>query len=348
MTTPATPSVDVSDLPFGPCGPFDLAEREAIGDLVRAVRHAALPGSETWIEAAKRQMELLERLGALIDGYASLYDEQSLGKRKRSFESLVERLAAASLSNFEMFVPTKALLGRDLNMAELNFYRLLRLICNEALPEERTDAHRRRIDELLCHCVYIRLAEEALRHIAADETVAPTLRHRAVVALVQLWDLNTVRMDDVFPTLAATWEARRRVPAVLGTLVGTAEVFGLIREGCDPAFVDYLSRPDQPPEMIDAFREFLFGASTEDLKALDARRLERGAPCVSRGDTGVCDIVKDAVAEAEGDPAGAMFEFFLSRHLKAESRRLAGLSGPQRTAEEYVLLYYLESEADGD
>ena len=42
----------------------------------------------------------------------------------------------------------------------------------------------------------------------------------------------------------------------------------------------------------------------------------------------------------------AMFEFFLSRHLPAAARRQADLPGPKRTAEEYVMLHYLEQSVD--
>jgi hypothetical protein len=49
-----------------------------------------------------------------------------------------------------------------------------------------------------------------------------------------------------------------------------------------------------------------------------------------------------------GDPALAMFEFFLSRHLQAAARRQADLPGPKRTAEEYVMLHYLEQSVDKD
>ena len=60
-------------------------------------------------------------------------------------------------------------------------------------------------------------------------------------------------------------EARRRVRATLGTLMGTAEMFRLMQEGCDPQFVDYLGRPDCTEDEAAAFREFLFGLFNEEL-----------------------------------------------------------------------------------
>jgi hypothetical protein len=50
--------------------------------------------------------------------------------------------------------------------------------------------------------------------------------------------------------------------------------------------------------------------------------------------------------DSGGDPALALFEFFLSRHLQATARRSSGTPGPKRTAEEYVMLHFLEQVDD--
>lgn len=329
------------EIPFGPHGPFDADERRVIVDLVDSVRVSGR--AQDIIDAVAALVARLERLGALIDSMPSLFRSQSLGSRQRDLSSLVEMLSRSNLSNFDMFVPTRALLGRDLVMAEVNFYRLLRLACDEALAEPERARHRAEVDRLLCACLYSRLVEEVLKHIASDPTVAQETRGKAVLALAQLWERNAYRISDFFPVLEAAWEARRHVPATLGTLMGTAEMFGLLREGCDPAFVEYLGRPDHTEEEGDAFREFLFGALTEKLKVVQQQMTESGMRCIKRTDSAVRGLVCDAAVEDQTDPASAMFEFFLTRHLQAAARRLADLPGPKRTAEEYVILHYLEN-----
>ncbi len=90
-----------------------------------------------------------------------------------------------------------------------------------ALLEPRVEAH-------LCHCLHTRLAEMLFISIATDGTVAFDIRLRAVMSLTQVWEQTTYRMVDFFPVLEATWDARRHVPATLGTLMGTAEEYGML------------------------------------------------------------------------------------------------------------------------
>ena len=152
-------------------------------------------------------------------------------------------------------------------------------------------------------------------------------------------------MSDFFPLLQATWEARRHVPVTLGTLVGTTEMFGLIQAGCDERFVGYLVRPDHSDDETAAFREFLFGATTEQLGRVKAEMSDAGKSAIAINELSIENMPLDAHTLTD-DPALAMFEFFLSRHLQAAARRQTDLPGPKRTAEEYVMLHYLEQSVD--
>lgn len=326
---------------FGPHGPFDTEEQAVIRAVFAAAQDAARPEAPSLLAAVQGRIDLLEQLGAAIDAFPSLLRPQTLGQVTRDLDSLVELVSRSDLSNFDMVLPTKALLGRDLVMAEVNFYRLLRLVCHEGLAEADAARLAPQVDQLLCICLYARLAEDVLKHIASDRTVPDLLRHRAVRALVQIWEHNTYRVQDFFPMLKATWDARRRVPATLGTLMGTSELFGLLCQGADPEFVECLTGAEQTTEVAEAFREFLFGARTEQLRALEAELAASGRAVCGPQELADKGQLADAHASA-GDPSMAMFEFFLSRHLQAAARRLTGRPGPKRTAEEYVMLRFLE------
>jgi hypothetical protein len=329
---------------FEGTGPFDDDEQALIEDVARAVVAAQLEKGPALVAAVSQHVTQLERLGALVQSFPSLLGEQALGERRRGLTSLLELLSHSDLSSFDMFLPTRALLSRILVMGEVNFYRMLRLVCAEALGGADRRALLWGVDRRLCHCLYARLVEEVLKHIASDQTVNHELRERAVLALMQLWDNTTYRVSDFFPVLEATWDARRHVPATLGTLMGAAEMFGLLEAGCDDRFVDYLVRPSHSEDEAAAFREFLFGATTEQLGRM-AARLESGSAVVAAHDLGDSERLHDAYA-LEGDPALAMFEFFLSRHMQAAVRRQAKLPGPKRTAEEYVMLHFLRKSGD--
>ena len=324
-------------LTFSDHGPFDAEERAVICEVVAAVARQQRPHAEDLVERVRLEIGRLDRVGEALSGYPSIFEPQRLGERRRDLATLVDNLTFSNLSNFEMFLPTRALLGRNLVLGEVNFYRLLRLVCEDGLSPAVALELRGKVDRLLCVCLYTRLAEEVLVHIASARDIDWETREKAVLSLAHIWQRATYRITDVFPVLQATWEARRRVPCTLGTLMGVSEMFRLLQAGCDERFVDYLTN-DGSEEHAAALREFLFGATTEQLKQIDDHRA--AGDSVSVTEAGEVAHVADAAA-LEGDPALAMYEFFLSRHLQAAARRQADLPGPKRTAEEYVLLRFL-------
>jgi hypothetical protein len=326
-------------------GPFDSEEQALICDVVEAVMAAAMPAADSLLAELRRNVEQLDRMGGLLASYPSSFSEQSLGRKRRTLHSLVDKLSASNLSNFDMFLPNRALVSRNLIMGEVNFYRLLRVVCDEALPPEQAADLKPRVDGRLCHCLYARLAEEVLKHIASDDRASADIREKAALSLVHIWEQAVYRVSDFFPVLQATWEARRCVPVTLGTLMGTAEMFSLIQAGCDERFVDYLVRPDHSKDEAAAFREFLFGATTEQLGRMRAEMSGAGKSVIGKDELSAANMPRDAHT-LSGDPALAMFEFFLSRHLQAAARRQTDLPGPKRTAEEYVMLHYLEQSVD--
>lgn len=333
--------MSTSQLFFDVDGPFDEEERAIIDEVVAAVRRVGTPQAAGLLDAVHRQVKLLHQLGEVLNGYPSIHAPQELGSRQHSLQTLVDVLSHSDLTNFDIFLPTRALLARTLAMAEVNFYRLLRHVCTEALSPEEQQQYRAGIDRLLCECLYARLASLVLKHIASDRTVIPQTREKAVMALSFMWESSTYRVKHFFPVLEATWEARRRVPVTLGTLMGASEMFRLLAAGCDERFVDLLVEPGHTEEEADAFREFLFGSTTEKLHQLEQAMAASGKSTVSRADVDEWDVTPD-LASPNGDPAIAMYQFFRSRHLQAAARRLNDLPGPKRTAEEYVMLRYLE------
>jgi hypothetical protein len=326
-------------LQFLPEGPFDSEERRTIAAVHDAV--SGVEGKEAILSTVRRNIDQLNQLGIILQRYPPLSRSQSLGRRQRGLSSLVDRLSQSNLSNFEMSLPTRALIGRSLVMAEMNFYRLLRFVCSDA-PEEIRAELLDRVECHLCHSIYTRLAGEVLTSIASDGQAAREERKKAVHVLLHIWGHVTFSLGNVLPLLQATWEARRRVVVAGGTLLGVSEMFQLLQAGCDPRFVEFLVRPAHTENEAAAFREFLLGATTEQLEHLEQNLERTGRTSVSLDE--LTSLSQDAEnLDRRADPALQMFEFFLSRHLQAGSRRQADLPGPKRTAEEYVLRHYLET-----
>lgn len=327
-----------STIAYGPHSPFDEHERPIIEAVHQLATDSSHPAAADLAEAIENQVKCLNQLGEVFSGYPSPVQEQRLGDRRRGLPSLVEALSQSNPANYEFYLPTRAIVGRTLAMAESNFYRLLRHICLEIADSDTARHWADQVAERLRTCLYTLLAEDVLSALASDDHTDSEIRSKSVVALAQIWDRRlTYRVSDFFPILDATWDARRRVIAVGGTLQGMAEVFELFRAGCDQRFVDFFVRPNPSPEEIEAFREFLFGRTAEQLKRMSRHMVESGKHSV--------DLRKLDDTESLEGPI-AFYEFFRSRHLQAMARRLAHLTGPKRTAEGYVMVAYLTQMTD--
>jgi hypothetical protein len=327
-------------------GPFDETERETIVAVLEAVE--ATQDASGLVANVHRNISLLDRLGTLLGEYPSLFETHALGRRQRDLSSLINMLSRSDLSNFEMFLPTRALIGRTLIMAEMNFYRLLRYACVESLGDDSASNLLTRVDGHMCRCIYTRLAGELLTNIASDGMVDRSVRERAVMTLLHIWDGGTHGIGKYLSVLQATWDARQHITVVGGTLVGTTEMFQLLGAGCDERFVDLLARPEASDceEEAAAFREFLFGTTTERLVDIEERMATGAYEAAKEEKIDMLALHAKGKDESLSDPALGLFEFFLSRHLQAAARRQGNLPGPKRTAEEYVMLHYLENEAN--
>lgn len=318
---------------FGAHSPFTGDERRVVEEIYDAVGDADDPQAPELQATIRKHIQCIDTMGSVVAGYPSPLEEQRLGKQVRGVETLVDRLSRASPANFAFFVPTRAQLGRALDMAESNFYRLLRHVCRDCIPGDRRKELLDAATQRLRICLYTRLTEEVLSAIATDDKVARTVRERAVVALAHIWAHRlTYRVSEFFPILEATWEARQRITVTGGTLAGTQEVLELFAKGCDPGFIDIFASADPDPDEIEAFREFLFAASAEELDRIARDMADQGVTSVR---------LHDALNAADRDAVTVFYEFFRQRFYLAMARRVARTSGPRHTAEGYVMIHYL-------
>ncbi|MCB9849340.1 MAG: hypothetical protein H6817_01395 [Phycisphaerales bacterium] len=318
---------------YGLHSPFDTEERAAIEQVYSQVCASDHPDAQELAGEVRHYVSSLENLGDILARYPSPRASQTLGSRERGLHTLVETLSHATPANFEFLLPTRALIGRALAMAESNFYRFLRHVCDEVLAGAERDRLRARVIDRMHACMYTKLIEEVLSALASDHDLDHEVRSRAVAALSQIWDRRlTYRVRDFFPILEATWNARQKITVVGGTLSGTHEMFALFQAGCDARFVDFFAAPEPSTDEIEAFREFLFGTSSEELEQLSKDMAASGATSIS---------VTDQAVTGGQDGVTVFYSFFRMRHLQATARRMMNTPGPKRTAEAYVLIAYL-------
>jgi hypothetical protein len=325
---------------------FSEDDRRLLTDISNALAACGNPHVTHLEQTISDSIERLNNLASVMQAYPSLLQSQSLGQQKRDNASLIDALSHSTLFTVDMLLPMRALVGQTYIMARLNFFRLLHQVVQEALGDcsdftTLEDA----IGEQISQSIHAKVIESLLISMVCDNSLEDAVRTKGAGVLTRLWENRfSKRIEAYFPVLEATWEARRRTTVQLGTLMGVSEIFALMREGGDLRFVDYFSRQTCPAEELQAFREFLFGVSTEELEILDEKMKDGHHPVFTTRDASTTLSLAPTYLyyHSATDFVNQLYLFFVKRHLDAHTRRIRGLHGPKRTAEEYVMVYFLE------
>ena len=320
----------------------------AEADLVRDISSRAEGGDEDWHQdlrlALQTGLQNLGRLTLALDSYPSLKDRQLLGRKERSFRTLLRALVEGGEHGLEWVLPTKGVLARTYGIAKVQFLTSLRYVF-----EAREDARDilARIRDAIEEAVYTRLAEELYASFVTSRTTSRHVKELAAEHLIDVWEgrigLVTARFC---PLLRSAWAARLRAPRVFGTLLGSTEIVQLLFEECDQEFVDFFARHGHDSEQRQAFEEFLFDLPFESLERVRERMLDEGKACVGPRE------VERYLGFGEGKlrplvgGGKALYVSFRRRRVKAQYRASMGVPGPKRTAEAYILEALLLEEEE--
>lgn len=281
------------------------------------------------------ELDRLGRTAALIRESPSIARAWPARRRAGGGEALIDLLCKVPDYDLDLHIPTKAVLGQAYLVAKINFWKALGYAV-ELLPG--ADDLRERLGLELGQSIYSKLAEELFISIVTDTEGQAEVKASAARALFRIWEerLET-EIDDFAPALESIWHARHKVRPVLGTMLGTQETFALLREARDGSFLDYFGDDGVPREQVQAFEEFLFGLSHEEIERLREHIGERARRVVSTEEArGVLGRRLESWAPAEGGPQ-ALYTSYKRRRVKAHYRTLTGAPGPKKTAEEYVM-----------
>jgi hypothetical protein len=298
---------------------FDAAER--------ALLLEALPRAGGARATIDRQLARLERLAAL-----TRHEEDELGP-----DALLERFAGLRY-DVDLRLPAAAAVARAFLLHKVDLLReVTGALAAGGDGDADADALRARAEAELAQSIHSHLVEELFVAVAADAGNDTAVRREAARKVILLWRAPlAIEIDDIAPLLDAIWEARRRMRPVLGTLLGTHEIFTLFRSTRDERFLEHFAAGELPDEEIQAYREFLFGLSTEEHDALRRAMDARGAECVSLAEAReLLGLGPPRPAEHGPD---AMVASYRARKIKASYRALVGAPGPRRTAEEHVVI----------
>ncbi len=329
---------------FGPDTPFSAREQEALLAFWGAVESGTHADTERFLDIARAHVQRIHAIRDALETYPPVFQERELGTRQRGLATLVDLVANATDADVEMFLPTRAMLWRSLTMARLNFWRLVRYVVEEIFDEDAPDGLTAKADGRVHASVYLKMVDELLLSLAMDSTLDHHLRGEVMVSLTSLWDgTPSSAVQEFFPVLEAIWEARRTLRVSVGTMLGVSEIMKLLQAGCAPQFVDYFRRARMTKDEGMAFQEFLIGVTTEQIHDLEELLQDTGRTCLSAEEAEEA-LGRPTISLDDSAAGVGAYQFHRERQLQAAARRLRNLPGPKHTAEEYMLLYFLEDK----
>ena len=273
----------------------------------------------------------------------SLRVDRQLALGTRNQSTLIDHLTTIDGLSGDLELPFKATLSRTLLLAKIQF---LRGVVKAAGVLERAghefQALTHDLREELAREIYTLMAEELLLALLRKPNVQYSTKVCAADQLLTIWDDAALEIHDFCPLLEAAWHARNRISATIGCMLGAAEYFRLVAEDCPPQFLDFFARSEVSMQEGQAFEEFLFNFTYEELQQLGEamRRQKRTAIDVEWAGDILGRPIEILDHSGQIDPH-ALYRSYQRRQIAADFRIISGGDGPRRTAEAYMMVYLL-------
>lgn len=314
---------------------LDVAERSLVADALSLLDSI----DPTEADLLRQNLERLARAAELVEQSPSIPRSwESRRLTSRSGETLLDLLCEVPEWDLDLHLPVRVIFGRAYLVAKINF---LKSVCYGLEAVAAPAELRERAEVELGQSIYSKLGEELFTSIVTDVGGDRRVKVAAGRALFRVWeDRLSTEIDDFAPVLESVWAARNRVRPVLGTTLGTHEFFRLLHECRDTRFLEYFEG-DVPEEQLQAFEEFLFGLSFEQLGEVRERMQSENASTVSHEQARAA-LPPSWLPRATGPQA--LYTSYKKRKVKAQYRALTRAPGPKRTAEEFVMTAFLSRE----
>lgn len=357
----------ISGYPFHSC--FSARDATLLEDILQSSSRLSEQAGHELLGAFERWMKSLSHIMEALKACPSVYASESVAGRTRDLDTLIERLCQSNSANIDFVLPTRALLGQAFVQAKINFIKtVLYVLENDATADPEL---RRCLENALEESIYLKLAEELLTASVSNGANSFDLKKAAARLLIPMWEQRQMVPVEAFTSLLLSiWRARCRVQETFGTLVGVHEVFSLMRAECQPRFLDFFTREWVTEDEREAFREFLFGVSFEELQKIREYMEDNSVQVVGPSDVwnilGYVPSSTSSAVPAESDeilrdlphgppprllPSGALnrsgrtaefvYNSYRRRRIRADYRALTKRQGPRKTAEGYLMEYHL-------
>lgn len=290
----------------------------------------------------------LQRLGQLLSEYPSLSANSADAPLQQSVETLLDTLIHLNPLEMKLRMPTKALLADSYLMAKTQHIKdLLAVIAELPAPAERPELHRQ-LSHQIEHIIHTYLLGQLLIDVILNQDISHQTKQVAAKSLLSLWDQYSDHesLSEFFMMIRSLWDARLHIQVLYGTLMGTSELFQLLEAECDPVILQHFTESELSEAEGQAFEEFLFGLSYEEIKLLRTEMKKRDLSVI--GKQQVADFLGCTLEslhptrEMTGQDPHLIYRSYKRRRFQCRYRSNTGSLGPRKTAEEFLVLSLLD------
>ena len=294
----------------------------------------------------RRLMDTLAGLSDVLSQGQRLGKPSKLANEASDETTMTEHLCQIDGLAGDLVLPFRATLSRTFLLAKIDFFRAcIKCMANLTDNGSLFVMLLHELREELAQSIYTQMAEELLLALLRRVDVNHNTKREAASQLIAIWDNVKLEIDDFCPLLESAWRARNRVTSGLGAMLGTTEYFRLVSEDCAPQFLDFFARDDLSTAEAQAFDEFLFNVTYEELCTLRETMRNESLDAVTA--TWASQVLNRNLEEldhsGEVDPM-ALYRSYIRRQLAADYRTIAGTDGPRHTAESYLMIFVLDHQ----
>ncbi len=295
------------------------------------------------IKKIKKNSAALKELARSISLYPSILKEQHLGSATRSVKTLVESMCENNVEDINLNIPTKAVLGAGFLIAKINFFYMMLYLSKEIKKTENITIS---IKTFISNNIFTLMAEDVFLSIIEDYMISMKIRLKAGYLIANIWEYRLDHGVKAFtPILSDIWIAREKLIPAYGAMLGISELYK-ISHNIEPIFLDFIRRDGLSDEEIASMEEFIFGLTYEETSKLRKEMKKRKISVITKEDVEKIIGQNRIYPEYRVTDQREIYRSFKHRKSNAKYRARAGLKGPRKTIEEYIMCYLLSRASE--
>ena len=268
-------------------------------------------------------------------------ESDSVYKDQPGVDSLAESLLTKEFSMSED-LPVRASTGRSWVMASFDLFGYL---CRLTGRYEELYLFRKELLHKWENAMFMLLTEELCQTIKDNTANELITREAATKKLVRIWERrDNIETEPFAISIISLWRNRRTIIPAFGTMLGTFELMQL-SSILSIRWHNFLKNHGRNTEVLQALEEFLFGLSTKQIKQIRNYMTDKKIYSVEDSDIKIIINPETPLCTTFEEDPWHIYQFYQKRDEYARNRVRKGETGPEKTIEEFLMIYLLSEKS---